>query len=153
MKKQSYAWWMCVLVTSIALAACGGNNTDDRSMTDMPATENTQTSENLAVVDVELGRTIGPDRAITNSTDDFAPTDTVFASVETRGTGSGTTLTARWTFEDGQVIDETSQTISPMGPANTEFHISMPGGLPAGEYSVEILLNGQSVETESFEVS
>ncbi|MGH7447493.1 MAG: hypothetical protein ACRELT_08025, partial [Longimicrobiales bacterium] len=62
------------------------------------------------------------------------------------------TLTARWTFEDGQVVEETAQTISPTGQTVTEFHISMDGGLPAGSYQVEILLNGQSVEQEEFEV-
>jgi outer membrane usher protein FimD/PapC len=34
----------------------------------------------------------------------------------------------------------------------THFHISMPGGLPPGNYQVEILLNGTRVESRSFRV-
>src|SRR5690606_3831710 len=115
-----------------------------------PATE--MTAQQLRVTDVSLGRSIGMDRRVGSPTEDFTPADTVYASVATEGTGSGASLTARWRFEDGQLVDETTQPISPTGPANTEFHIAMPGGLPVGDYTVEILLNGQSVETESFEV-
>jgi len=65
----------------------------------------------LDVSDVALGRSIGPDRKVAEEVGDFAPTDTIYASVETSGTGSGT-LSARWTFEDGQVVDESTNTIA-----------------------------------------
>ena len=136
-----------ILLMMVGLAACRGDEAGDRGMT-----QGNSTTSELRVDDVDLGTAVDANRRVTNSTDDFRPTDTIYASVATVGAGSGATLTARWTFEDGQVVDETSQTISPTGSANTEFHISMPDGLPAGSYSVEILLNGQSVETESFEV-
>ena len=50
------------------------------------------------------------------------------------------------------MVDETSQTISPTGPAVTEFHIMKPDGFPAGDYNVEILLNGTVAERSDFEV-
>ncbi|HEX6133518.1 MAG TPA: hypothetical protein VFZ24_06130 [Longimicrobiales bacterium] len=112
------------------------------------------TVEGLRVTEVDLGNAIGPDRRITDdrATDDFRPNETIYAVVETEGAATGSTLTARWTFEDGQVVDETTQTISPTGPAVTEFHISKPDGFPVGSYQVEILLNGSSVERKDFEV-
>lgn len=143
---------LSILLLVAGLAACGGDDAADRGMTDDRAAEGAATSSELRVVDVDLGRSVDASGRVTSSTDDFNSTDTVYVSVATTGTGNGATLTARWTYENGQVVDETSQTISPTGPANTEFHISMPGGLPAGDYSVEILLDGRSVETESFEV-
>jgi hypothetical protein len=143
---------LLVLALVPALGACRG---DDAALEDLdtpPAAE--APGESLRVSEVDLGSMIGPDRRIADAddTDEFAPTDTIYASVETEGTGSASTLTARWTFEDGQVIDESSQTISPTGPAVTEFHISMPDGLPPGEYQVEILLNGTSVERREFQI-
>ena len=57
------------------------------------------------------------------ATDEFRRTDTIYVSVDTEGTAVGAALLARWTYEDGQVVDETTQTISPSGPAITEFHI------------------------------
>jgi hypothetical protein len=59
---------------------------------------------------------------------------------------------ARWTYEDGQPVDESTQSITPSGPAVTEFHISKPDGLPVGTYHVEIFLNGESKEKKDFEV-
>ncbi|MGH7444636.1 MAG: hypothetical protein ACREKM_07155, partial [Longimicrobiales bacterium] len=111
-------------------------------------------SEPVRVTEVELGNAIGADMRVSDDddTDDFGPNDTIYASVATTGTATGSTLTARWTFEDGQVVDESSQTITPNGPAVTEFHISKPDGFPAGSYQVEILLDGTSVETRDFEV-
>ncbi len=87
---------------------------------------------------------------VTEEIGDFAPTDTIYASVETSGTGSGT-LSARWTFEDGQVVDEGSQPVS--GSGVTEFHISNPAGWPAGHYEVAVSLDGDEVERSGFDVT
>ena len=59
---------------------------------------------------------------------------------------------ARWTFEDGQVVDEKTEAIAPTGEAWTEFHISKPGGLPKGKYKVEVFLDSKSAGTKEFEV-
>jgi hypothetical protein len=135
-----------------ALAGCGGDRAGTGDAATTPATE--MTADAVRVTDVELGNAVGADRRIAAGaeTDEFAPSATIYASVATEGTGTSSTLTARWTYEDGQVVDETSQTISPSGPTVTEFHISMADGLPAGNYQVEILLNGASAERKSFRV-
>ena len=106
----------------------------------------------LRVSEVELGRAIGTDKRVTEDTDDFAPRDTIYASVVTQGTAREARLTARWVFQDGQTVDESTQTIAPTGTTVTEFHISQPGGLPAGNYTLRVLLDGREVETEEFEV-
>lgn len=130
------------------LGACGGG---DDEVDDVPAGDVT-TTQTARVTDVNLGRSIGTDRRVTAATTDFGRNDTIYASVATTGGAAKTTLTARWTFEDGQVVEESSQSVSSSGASVTEFHISQPGGLPPGEYQVEISLNGQVVETEEFEV-
>jgi hypothetical protein len=134
-----------------ALGACGGD--DDDAMPELqPQPE--VTMEELRITDVELGRSVGTDNRITDDrdTDDFTPMDTIYVAVETEGAVAGSPLTARWTFSDGQVVDESTQTISPTGPAVTQFHISKPDGFPVGNYAVEILLNGRTVERKDFEV-
>jgi hypothetical protein len=50
------------------------------------------------------------------------------------------------------VIDETTQTIAPSGPAVTEFHISKPDGFAKGNYRVEIMLNGTPAGSKDFTV-
>lgn len=106
----------------------------------------------VAVSDIDIGRHIGADKKVADKTDNFARTDTVFAVVSTSGSSPSATLQAKWTFEDGQVVDQSTETIAPSGPAVTEFHISKPGGFPAGKYKVEILLNGNAAGSKDFTV-
>jgi hypothetical protein len=110
------------------------------------------THDSVRVTDVDLGLRVGSDKRVTDKTDSFRPSETVYVSVKTEGTAPSATLKARWTFQDGQVVQESSQTIAPTGTAVTEFHVSNPAGWPKGSYKVEVFLNGSSMETESFKV-
>ena len=73
-------------------------------------------------------------------------------SVASEGSATTVTLTARWTYEDGQLVNESSETLAPSGPAVTEFHIEKPSGWPAGKYKVEIAANGAPAGAREFEV-
>ena len=106
----------------------------------------------VTVTTVELGNQIGADKRVTQQITSFAPKDTIYATVVTNGSAPSATLTAKWTYQDGQVVNESTQTIAPTGPAATEFHISKPDGWPAGTYKVEVSLNGRSTGTKEFEV-
>ena len=108
----------------------------------------------VKVTDIEVGRRVGADKTIGDKTDSFRPADTFYVSVRTEGSGTSATLTARWTYQDGQVIDESRQTIAPGGTAAvTEFHVSRPEGWPTGGYKVEVLLNGASAGSKDFRVT
>lgn len=143
-----------LLTAAVPLAAACGADEEPAAELDVPPAAEEVATQPLSVSEVDLGKSIDAEMRVSDNddTDDFAPADTIYVSVETTGTATGSTLTARWTYEDGQVVDESSQTISPTGPAVTEFHISKPDGFPAGAYQVEILLNGTSVETKDFDV-
>ena len=93
------------------------------------------------------------DKKVTTPGDTFSPKDTIYASVDTLGAAPAATLSARWTYQDGQTVHEESQSIAPTGPATTEFHIAKPDGWPKGEYKVEILLDGAPVRTAAFRVA
>lgn len=104
------------------------------------------------VTSIEVGNAVNEDKRVTSPSSVLSPDDTIYASVATDGAAESVQLTARWTYEDGQLVNETTQTIAPTGPAASEFHISQPGGLPPGRYQVEILADGRSVGTQQFEV-
>lgn len=104
------------------------------------------------VTSIEIGNAIGDDKRVTTPTATLAPGDTIYASVASDGSAPSMKLTARWTFEDGQQVEEKSQDIRPDGPAVSEFHVAMPGGWPVGRYQVEILADGRPVGTREFEV-
>jgi hypothetical protein len=143
------------LALIVLLVAGFGCRRGDRAetRTDVPAGGTaTTTATQLDVTEVRLGRSVGADRRVATETTQFTPRDTIFASVATQGTASNATLTARWSYQDGQVVDETQQTVSPTGPSNTEFHVVNPGGWPAGSYRVEVLVNGRPAQSREFTV-
>jgi hypothetical protein len=101
---------------------------------------------------IELGTALGADGRVTAPAASFAPGDTIYVSVLTEGQPAGATLSARWTYEDGQVVSEGRETLATPGRAATEFHIAKPDGWPAGRYRVEIALNGEPAGARDFEV-
>ena len=106
------------------------------------------------VTDIALGSAldaqgrVAPDAAKTS----FAPSDTIYVSVLTDKPPAGTSLSARWTYEDGQVVNEEHESLTSSDRTATEFHISKPDGWPTGRYRVEIALNGRPAGARDFEV-
>lgn len=133
---------LCVALLVVASAGCGRK----------ADTGTTTTTAGVRVTDVSVGRGIGGDKAITDVTDTFKPNDTIYASVATDGSAPSATVRAKWTFEDGQVVNDSSKTIAPNKPERTEFHISKPDGWPAGKYKVEVFLDNQTAGTKNFAV-
>lgn len=117
-----------------------------------PAPPVEEAVEVVRVTGVDLGTAVGDDQRITDPTTTFKTDDTIYAAVSTQGASPNAVLHARWTFGDDQVVNESSQTIAPNGPAVTSFHISKADGWPAGEYKVQISLDGEPVATEEFKV-
>ena len=106
----------------------------------------------VRVSQIDMGRSLNADKTINDNTDSFKPNDTIYASIVTEGSAATATLKARWTYQEGQVVNESTQTIAPTGDARTEFHISKPDGWPTGKYKLEVFLNGSSVATRDVEV-
>ena len=134
-----------------ALSACSKKEKESTGDVTPGAAATTPAATTVAIADIDVGKAVTNAR-VTNKTDNFKPADTVYTAVHTTGSSPATTLMARWTFEDGQVVQESSQSIAPNGDAYTEFHISKPGGLPKGKYKVEVFLDGKSAGTKDFEV-
>ncbi len=104
------------------------------------------------VTSIDLGNAIGTDKKVAAPSTSFKPSDTIYASIVTVGSAPSVTLKARWTYKDGQLVSESSQSIAPTGPAATEFHIAKPDGWPAGKYTLEVAANGTQVGTREFTV-
>lgn len=117
---------------------------DTTSVAAAPAT----TAAAFSVVDIDLGRHLDAEKKISDKTDDFAPMDTIYASVHTAGAATNQALAAKWTYQDGQMVDEHSETISPTGDAYTEFHIVKPSGWPKGKYTLHLMVNGAEARTK-----
>ena len=134
-----------------SLAACSKEKKESTGDVTPSAAAPAPATSTVAVADIDVGRAISNMR-VTDKTDNFKAADTIYTSVHTTGSASAANVTARWTFEDGQVVQESTQSIAPTGDAYTEFHISKPGGLPKGKYKVEVFLDNKSAGTKDFEV-
>lgn len=111
----------------------------------------TATAGAVSVTSVDVGTSVDATNRVTTAGSSFAPKDDIYASVITDGNGSAK-LDARWTFQDGQVVNEDSKTIEASGQQATAFKISKPSGFPPGNYKVEISLNGNVVSSKDFSV-
>jgi len=109
-------------------------------------------NEPLRVVQIQLGRSLNSDNTIAAPTYSFGAHDAIILSVMTAGKGSGT-VSVRWTY-GSRVLDEPKKQIryTYKDSAATDFRLESASGFPAGEYAVEVFLDGQSAGSKKFRV-
>lgn len=114
-----------------------------------------QTAFNAVHVDkIEVGLGITGDQRVLAPSQFFAPSDKVYVSVSTSGTTSEPIqLTAKFTYQDGQKVNSSTQSIRPKGLVNTAFWISNPDGWPFGKYRVHIYLGNHFIAEREFIVN
>ena len=110
-----------------------------------------------SVTGVDLGNAVGADMRVAAPMGTFAPKDTIYAVVMTATSDPAASvagkLGAKWTHVDSnQVVHEDSKDLTFAGDGVTDFQISKPDGWPTGKYKVEIMLDGNVVQTREFEV-
>lgn len=141
----------------VAAVACKGRDNApaggaESGTTATAAAADTAASNEFKVASVMIGKRIGENKMVTEPTFQFGPKDTIYASVSTEGARESAELRAVWRFQTGQTVDSSTQTISPQGDENTEFHVSNPKGWPVGTYNVTIYANGDSADSKNFAV-
>jgi hypothetical protein len=115
-----------------------------------PMATTTPPPTSAIVSSVDLGSAVGADNKVTKPGTTFAKTDTIHASVATNG-DKASTVTARWTFQDGQVVHTEDKSVA-AGAQVTDFSIAKPDGWPAGDYKLEVLVDGNVAQTKDFSV-
>jgi hypothetical protein len=109
-------------------------------------------AERVSFAGLTLGTAVDAEQKVSAAATTFAPTDTIYAAVATTGAAANAAIVARWTYGDGQLVDESNESIAPTGPATTTFHIAKPDGWPLGKYTVDISIDGNPVASQAFEV-
>lgn len=134
------------LATCLALSAC---DTGDEYTEDGDLVEKTD----VRVTGVDLGRLVDSTAQTTDGADKFLPTDTVFASVRTKGASPQTILGVRWEDSTGFELNGGNRVIRPTGDTATlfEFHHMIP--MATGHYTLAIRVNGKEVKTRKFIVT
>jgi hypothetical protein len=143
-----------VLCIAVALAACGREEAASPPAAAPPpaAPPPVAAPAPFGIGAIELGNQIDADKRVLAPTQSFAPGDTIYASIPTQGETQAVVLAARWSYEDGQIVAESTETVASAGPTVVEFHIAKPDGWPAGRYRVDVTANGRPAGTREFEV-
>jgi hypothetical protein len=142
---------IAVLLSLVAVS--GGCNEQQRAETDSAAGAVTSAAKTaFSVIDVDMGRHVDSARKISDKTDDFAPTDTIYASLHTSGTANTPAVSARWTFQDGSVLDERAVDVTTAEDAYTAFFIARPQGFAKGKYTLHVIIDGKEVRTKDVTV-
>lgn len=155
--KSTLRHFALAAATAVALAACGKKEPPPPPPpppAPAPAPMPAPAPVGVTLSAVTLGKAVGADKKVTAAAEAFAKGDTIHASIDTTGAGSAT-LVAKWTFtKDGKTVPvkEDTATITPTGPATTEFHISKPDGWPVGDYQVEVFVGDKSAGVKKFSV-
>jgi hypothetical protein len=144
--------WSGPVAVSLLLAAIACNQAERTKADSAAGAIEGNVRAALNVIDVDMGRHVDTERKISDKTDDFAPSDTIYASVHTSGTATNSPVVGRWTFQDGTVVDEKSDNVTTNGMARTVFYIVKPSGLARGRYTLHVLVDGKEVRAKDVEV-
>jgi hypothetical protein len=140
------------IALSVGIAACDDSPDPEFETTPPPAAgEVAPSADELDVAEVRIGDALGTDLRIVEEVTEFAPGDSVHASVRLDGNATNAMLAARWTTESDSVLHEETQTISAAGEQWASFSFAIPD-LPDGDYELKILVNGEEVEQREFSV-
>lgn len=86
---------------------------------------------------VTVGKTVGPDGAVTTSVATYSVDDTVYASISTGGRAPLSDVSVYWTYQDGTSHKEERKRI-PSGDKYVNFSFSKADGLRPGKYTVQM---------------
>ena len=134
------------LATCLAVTAC---DTGDEYTEDGQLVEKTD----VRVTGVDIGRLVDSTQQTTDGADRFLPTDTIFASIRTKGASPQTVLGVRWLEPTGNFVNGDNRVIRPTGDTSTlfEFHHMTP--MMTGRYTLQMRVNGKVVKTRNFVVA
>lgn len=141
---------IAVALIALAVGACA--TTDQIKTMDDSTARPAAIASGVSLSSVTLGNAIDDDKRVAVPTDTFGVNDTIYASIATNGSSASSTITVKWTYQDGQTVNERTQTIAPTDAAVTEFHIEKPDDWPLGNYSVATRIHGKLVDTRKFTV-
>lgn len=151
--KQTLRMVRIVLLLSFAfvLAGCGLFGGAERERQE----ENVQITEGVELGRVVTAEGVGQDNAPVEVTDRFnASQDFIYVVAEADYIEEGTSLFARW-YRDGEPFEDSSEITANQDYSNTyiEFHLeNLENRMEEGEYSVQIFVNGNPVESVDFTV-
>ena len=138
-----------LLLVSLLLSACGLFGGSEREE------ENEAITQGAELGEVVMAEGVGPNNGPVEVTDTFSSSqDFIYVVAEADWLEAGTTMFARWYYEDEPFEDSTAVTADrDYEDTYVEFHLeNLTSNMEEGDYSVQLFVNGNPVETVEFTV-
>ena len=151
MKRWTMVQFTSIILLAFSVTGCGlfGGAARERQQENEAITQGAQLGR------VVMAEGIGEQNAPFNATDTFsASQDYIYVVAEADSIARGTTMFARWS-RDGQPFEDSSELTADRDYTNTyvEFHLeNLENSMETGDYSVQLFVNGNPVETVDFQV-
>lgn len=151
MKRQTTSYITILTLTAVLLAGCGlfGGAARERQ------NDNEAITQGARFGSIVTAEGIGDENAPIEVTDTFnASQDFIYVVAEADYIEQGTTMFARWS-RDGQPFEDSSELTADRDYSDTyvEFHLqNLENRMETGDYSVQIFVNGNPIETVDFQV-
>lgn len=131
-------------------AAC--TQGDDQTAAQAPPPPTAPEPAPAALGAVTLGTASGPDAAITETKQEFAPGEPIHLSMELLGAGAGTTVTTYWYGPEGRRLAYETKSVA---PAQQRLHFTQDNTADwaAGQYRTEVWIGDNKVREQSFEIA
>ncbi len=150
MNRTFWILTIIALIAAVALIGCG------KKEAPQPAQQAAQTPPPPpppAIADVVLAKGFDAAWNAVNPTTTFKPTDRINALVKTVDAAPGNKVAATWWYvKTNQVIKSDTIALVQTGANNTQFFIERAKGWPAGDYRVDVTLNGGVPRQAAFSV-
>ena len=141
---------VAALAAVLALGACSEGQRE--SVDSAAGAITSDVRAELSVLDIDIGKRAGANNEVDDEVDTFAPTDTIFASVNTSGTVREGAITSQWIFPDSSTLEAQARPVTTDRDANLLFFLTKPEGLTKGKYTFRVLVDGREVRTSELTV-
>ena len=146
MKRTSLSVAVLALTAGLALAGCKKDENTNPAPVPPPAATPAPAAmpapASVGVQGVTIGSTAAADKSVAAQST-FSTGDPIIVSVRTQGTASNVPVMARLTYQDGQVAGEQNVSLNTSGPDITNITFSNANPWPAGNYTVNVTVDGQ----------
>ncbi|MBS0516261.1 MAG: hypothetical protein JSS16_12410 [Proteobacteria bacterium] len=147
-----------VLAGAVALAACGKKEAPAPAPAPAPAAAAPAPAPAPApaapaqVNSVVLGNAVDASGKISAPVGSFATKDTIYATVALTTTVPNLAVNLRWKFQDGQTVADNAKTIAEPSTGTIDDKLTKASGWPVGNYTLEVVSDGKTLSTTSFQV-
>lgn len=146
---------LAALATLILATGCARPSGNEINFSDEGRRDGAAAARNLTPVRLEsfeIGRGVNDSQAITEEADRFQPHEPVFAAIHVSGSANSALVRTLWLGPDGRPVQDDTRIATPSRGEKITLKAQPTGGWKGGRYQVEVFLDDQLAESQTFTI-